>query len=673
MEISAQAKSMRNKLEFVDILGKAILIVTAFLVPVYFDLDHLSYLGIPKATFVHFVALVVLVVLAVRILKSKKITIGTSYLRVCILLFLFALSFSALLGVDVYSSVWSSFEKSLGLVTVISAAIIGSSIQVFFRDLKSIRPLLASFLLGSVVLSVSTYIDVLTETSRGIFRFSIGGGLLGNTSLSAAYMLFGIFTGLYLFVSTDRRWERAALGISVVSILLSPVFFGYTIFKTPGEVLKNPLLFFGQAQAAIAGLGAGLVLVGILYLISRNEKKLKVLGFVGLAILVFAVCASGYSFLKDDGFLREKYIENSTSNRFVFWDIAFESFKEKPVLGWGYQNFIYAYEAHFNPEVLTPGYKREVLVFNPHSILMDYLSMTGAVGLATYSLMIIFLVRRYWLIRKIPEIGGNHLSFFMIGLIAAYFIQGLFWFDTVSSIFALFLIIGVALIFENRKIVLRADNKLIVNSGAISVIVICLILLPLIVFAPRSLSKEANDVIVEDSLALRRSEWNELNDKYTLGILDAGYMADGIYSQLLAALPGALGKKDREELVVAEIDSVLAMAEKSDEKFEQEYFRLTYYALQLIHLRVLITKDSSEFINDRADYYLEKVLKTGANNPSAYALAAQEYLRRGDHSTASQYLIQGLMLAPENPEMQDIVSRFLDQYESDELRGLLAE
>ena len=62
------------------------------------------------------------------------------------------------------------------------------------------------------------------------------------------------------------------------------------------------------------------------------------------------------------------------------WKIAYEGFKEKPVLGWGQENYQYVFAKHFLPEMYNdaPWYDRS------HNFLLDWLVSGGILGLLSF-------------------------------------------------------------------------------------------------------------------------------------------------------------------------------------------------------------------------------------------------------------------------------------------------
>src|SRR5690606_23008886 len=61
---------------------------------------------------------------------------------------------------------------------------------------------------------------------------------------------------------------------------------------------------------------------------------------------------------------------SSTNTRVMAWGVAFEAWQEKPVFGWGPNNFYYAFNKYYKPQFLEYGFG-ETWFDNAHSVIMN--------------------------------------------------------------------------------------------------------------------------------------------------------------------------------------------------------------------------------------------------------------------------------------------------------------
>ncbi|MCE9541107.1 tetratricopeptide repeat protein, partial [Candidatus Kaiserbacteria bacterium] len=109
---------------------------------------------------------------------------------------------------------------------------------------------------------------------------------------------------------------------------------------------------------------------------------------------------------------------------FINWSIAWQGVKERPVLGWGQENYALVFDKYYDPRM----YAQEPWFDRVHNIVFDWLVAGGFLGLLTY--LSIFGAALYALWRKGFSIPERSI---LTGLLAAYFCHNFFVFDNVTS------------------------------------------------------------------------------------------------------------------------------------------------------------------------------------------------------------------------------------------------
>ena len=253
-------------------------------------------------------------------------------------------------------------------------------------------------------------------------------GSLGNPAYVAPYLLFSLFYVAYLWFGSQFKNKR--LG----SLIYGGLFIVFLFF-----------FILSQTRGGLLGLGAGLF-VFIVYLIIAIPRLRKWLIPVFVALVLLG---SSLVYFRQSDFIKKKipggrifdiaFSEQTVNTRLWTWGSAWNGFKERPVLGWGLENFSAVFDKYFDPRHFVPGKNTETWFDRAHSLFFDYLAETGILGLLSY--LGIFVVFFISLFSKI--IKGTKTSPIMIALLfslpVAYLVQGAAIFDVLPIYINLFL------------------------------------------------------------------------------------------------------------------------------------------------------------------------------------------------------------------------------------------
>jgi tetratricopeptide (TPR) repeat protein len=121
----------------------------------------------------------------------------------------------------------------------------------------------------------------------------------------------------------------------------------------------------------------------------------------------------------------------------MVWGMAWEGFTERPLLGWGQENFIDVFTKHYNPRL----FDQEPYFDRSHNIILDWLISAGILGFVAYLGLFAVTFIVLWRLLKGRRFG--FLEFAVLSLtLTAYFIQNLFVFDNFSTYFLFFAILA---------------------------------------------------------------------------------------------------------------------------------------------------------------------------------------------------------------------------------------
>ncbi|MCE9585925.1 O-antigen ligase family protein [Candidatus Uhrbacteria bacterium] len=328
-----------------------------------------------------------------------------------ILAYFIALGLSVIFAVDPYRAWWGNQERMNGLFTVLHFLAWLTMTVGIMKTWVQWKTLLNYQVVLSAVMAI---VAILQKINPNLLLFPAGervGGLLDNPIYMAAYQIFNFFFLALLFWRNPNRNWRIVYGM---------------IF-----VLDIAAFVLAQSRGALLGLAAGLVAFAFYTALFTENKKLRY-GVFGLLFAMFAgygglFLAKDIPVIQSSPLHRYVDFQGAVRTRLIAWDIAWQGFVERPLTGWGFDNFHILFNLKYNPQSLRFG-SYETWFDRAHNTVMDVLSMTGIFGFLTffgiygaifYSTWRAF--RKKWIDLPIAAI--------LFSLPVAYFVQNLFVFD----------------------------------------------------------------------------------------------------------------------------------------------------------------------------------------------------------------------------------------------------
>lgn len=340
-------------------------------------------------------------------------------------------------GVDPHFSFWSNFERGEGGIQMLHFYIFFMLLLSLFREEKDWRELFWWALGGSVLMGiygllagVGVHGFVGARFSDASFRFQ---GSIGNPAYVAIYVLFTSFYGLYL-LSSEYRKKLTSPG--ALAIMGSLVFFAV-------------IFLLAATRGAFLGLIAAIV-VGLAYLGFTNKKWRKKFSITaGFVVIVVAllVAFQGSPVVKSIPGSRIFDITTAAKtfqDRATMWKIAWDGFVERPVLGWGPENFIHIFDRDFNTAYFKPAEGFGAWFDRAHSIIFDYLAETGVLGFLAYASMFVCFLYLFWSSRRREGGPTPFERALFLAMLVAYLVQGLVLFDVSVTYINLFTVLAFA-------------------------------------------------------------------------------------------------------------------------------------------------------------------------------------------------------------------------------------
>lgn len=336
--------------------------------------------------------------------------------------FLSIVGLADLFGAYPYKSFWSNIERMEGYIGLFH-------LFLFFLVTTSVfsatlwRRFLTTSVGASVIMAVYTFFQL-----AGVVVINQGGvridGTLGNATYLAGYMLMHIFISLYLLTKINgSRLLQTLLGAAILS--------------------QTAVLYYTATRGAmIAALGGVLLFALLIVLFGREHQRLRKISFAVIAGVVLIV--GGFFLLKDTSFVQNSQVlsrfaslttQGGIFSRTLIWEMALKGAVERPVLGWGQENFNYVFNKNYDPEL----YAQEQWFDRVHNIVFDWLIAAGALGLLAY--LSLYIASLYYLWRARSPFSLVEKSIFT-AFFAAYFFHNFFVFDNLISYVLFFAVLG---------------------------------------------------------------------------------------------------------------------------------------------------------------------------------------------------------------------------------------
>jgi O-antigen ligase len=479
----------------------AVLAIAVALIVVVLDGGLLFPYVVAKHLYLRGVILLGLIALCVAcVVDVSRCTMRFTPLVYCLLCVLFLSAFAALLGVDPKLSLVSTFERMEGILGQIYWLGLVVLLAMILKSVDDWRSFFHWQLLASSLIGLLAMIYQLTSFSAGttLFyspdatRLSVGWGNPGYSGLYAAcncLLAFGLASSGISGSGTEQRKDWCYRGVIGLSLLIN--FWVLSASDTRGAMLAFCVALGSLVMLMIA---FRCPVVGV---VIRTRGRWLIALLVGIiSILAAGLCL--WIFTAESEFTNQLASIFDSRNdtvliRFKVWGIALQAIAERPLLGWGPENFVKIF-ALYEPD--TANIPREF--DRVHNIYLE--SMLG-VGLLGFTAWIVTLL--YGLGKALNICAGDSqpdqgVALGLIGVLLCYLIQGMFWPDSLVGNIYLAIFLGYVISREIAapEVALVNSNGVIVRNGIRVIPVFCILVLlmglRLHVLQPYQLAKDTN-------------------------------------------------------------------------------------------------------------------------------------------------------------------------------------
>ena len=304
----------------------------------------------------------------------------------------------------------------------------------------------------------------------------VGGYMIVNAFIAAA-LLGGSFVGRPRARETGRRAGRARQrqsqeksGWSATFRAVSPWL--WRAFWTAAIALHLVVIYISATRGPMVALVVGALACGVALAAWGRTPWLRMTMRIGTAAfavlisvllgLVVTISFGGGGVVEGFGTMIERWTgagvrDLSALGRTSSAWIGLEAALNRPVLGWGPENYSIAYDRYANPEVFSQDI---ITSFDQaHNKPVEEISTKGLLGIAAYmavwgSLLVVF-------VRKTRFLDPSKQAFAVLlgGALVAYFVQNIFLFDTPGTVHQFYALVGFAVFLGSLSLEADASSQ----------------------------------------------------------------------------------------------------------------------------------------------------------------------------------------------------------------------
>ena len=427
------------------------LLIATFFTPLLFTPALFIFPFIfPKILFFRSVTLILFgLYILLLMMDWGRYRIRFTSVTVAVLLFLFSFTVSTFAGVDWYRSLWDSHERMLGLFTFVHFILFYLVVTSIGVEDRVLRVCSRWFIfLGSAVmiLGLLQKINPQLLLNNGSSRVS---ATLGNPIYYSGYGIFLAFFSL-LRIKIEKKkslwWWLALVG---------------GVFGFLG-------IFLGGTRGSILGFFVGIIVFASLFAFLEGNKKTRVFvigALLSLTVIIGVLFTNRNTSLVQsipgvNRVVLTSLTSDTASTRVMAWQIAIEGWKEHPFIGWGPNNYYYAFNKYYNPAFLTFGF-HETWFDNAHNVILNTLAVQGIFGVFAYLGIFVGAGIMIWKKRQ----GKEYEASVVIAFLVAHLVHNIFVFENPTSYLYFFFFLAYLNIIFSSFTLGKTEKKNITNGA----------------------------------------------------------------------------------------------------------------------------------------------------------------------------------------------------------------
>lgn len=635
------------------IIGVSLLVALIF--PIIYSSAFINQSSFPKAIFFYFCSQLIAFLYIWYSANKGSIAVKKNYICLGLFIYILILFLTAIFGENFRQSFWSYYPHMTGIITWLHFFIFYIVISSVFQEINW-KHFFRALAVSTIILLVFSYLGPDGFNSSPVL--SGGGSLLTNNTKSGMYyVLFFFMSFIGLSLETNKKWRYLYFFI-FVAIFFSPELFNNDILTgemSAGSLLQDPIKFLGMARSSTIILWLGVIVSGILYFIHKlKQEKIKVGLILGGIILFLLLYGVVFGALVKGGVktLGLSDTEHSLSSRLIVWDGALEVIKQKPIVGYGIENFDYIYQRDFDAKVISLE-AGGAWFDRAHNFLLDELGGVGVAGVlvvvALFAVVVQMSLRMYSKHQRFHYLLIPYIFIF-------HFIQMQTAFQTITSLFLIFVLFAYLSTQDERTISISIPAK-IKNSVKIIAPLFLLILFYFVVYTP--LKQSSILTMLEDAgTFIKRIEVYQENEKsiknFSISPDQTIQRYVNEYISTLAPNIDIVYENNQAEQAKEEILLYIDLYETYYSEYKNKYKFLVYYA-HAINFAYMLGVNQLR----KGEELLHEALKISQAYPHPYLALAVNLYNQGRTEEALLYAKQGYDLDPKIIKSKELYETLL--------------
>ena len=552
--------------------------------------------------------------------------------------FTLAMGLATIFSIDSTRSFWSNFERMEGYINVLALfGLVFSIVTMRVKELEWEKIFKVHFVVSSIIALVAVLQNVIGQLGiKALANFPILSLCLNNPAGCRVDATLGnsIYLGLYaaltfwliIYVIFAKRvnsaWLYVFAGLNLLAVLYSGtrgVWVG--MLAGLGVLFISKFYFDGNKKAVV-----GTILGGILFVVM----------FAG-----FVTYANKNGIAQDMSLVTRFASVNTLFSRFTIWEMAVNSWTQKPLFGWGQENFIHAFNLNYDPRM----YGQETYFDHPHNTYLGWLVTGGILGFLGFLYMMFSAIWGSIKSNLVKEKENDLVIPIMLAFFVTYLVHILFVFDNLTS--SLLLVFAATYFGSHISygiLNIKTFEKSSLNILKIVGVLGFLILMYSVIYKPsyaNSMTIEAmtyaNKVAGNPDVVLSGTQkaYENAIKMNTLG----NYEIREFYLQKSLEYAGRMSEVQDEKVKQAIVNlATSALGQFQTQIAENPFDHRAHFMLGLYYLNL------RQY--DMAIETLKKALDMAPNKQIALIYLAKAYLLKGDVQNASIYYERAIAVTP---------------------------
>ncbi len=395
-------------------ISYSILVLPALMVVFFAPSQLYPFAGVKSYFFIGALSLVCMVFGLKKYFLNKNSVIGVDRIDILFLAVVIGMVVTSIFGIDQSLSFFSTLDRGVGVILWIIVFLYTLLLKrVIKKYSNAVHVVDWSLVIAGFIVSLCVW-----GSSYGFIPQMFSGGLQGNSSLAGAVLLLTLPSFFILFKKIKNTGHNGILLLLIVMCC---------------SVIFNPLFIsgagIGESRGVVLSVLISLCFTGGFYFLISSRKNISAVG-KGILIVFAGLVLFCTSLVFREGSNVQNFFKNhSGENRLLFWDTAFQSVNERPILGYGNETFEYSFFKHFDPALYRGN---EGWVDKPHNAYIEVIHDNGIIVFSIYILLISYVY--YLLITSAKNNEKRYESVVYFFVLTAYLLQNTLVFDSPVSI-----------------------------------------------------------------------------------------------------------------------------------------------------------------------------------------------------------------------------------------------